>query len=68
MYSLISPLGTDMHHPSSGVYGWTTLLSNFTEEAIFEALKNKQTSIIYSAIPSPYSAGFYLCSRSLNVC
>eukprot|EP01114_Cavostelium_apophysatum_P000824 TRINITY_DN10726_c0_g1_i1.p1 TRINITY_DN10726_c0_g1~~TRINITY_DN10726_c0_g1_i1.p1 ORF type:complete len:404 (-),score=91.11 TRINITY_DN10726_c0_g1_i1:2-1213(-) len=47
--------GTDMHTPGA-VYGWTTLLSNFTEEAIFEALVAKQTSIIYSAIPSPHSA------------
>jgi len=49
--------GTDMHTPSSGVNGWTTLiLDDFSEEAIFEALKQKKTSIIYNAIPSPYSA------------
>lgn len=47
-----------MHTPG-GVNGWTTLLANFTEEDIFEALKNKQTSIIYSAISSPYSTGFF---------
>lgn len=48
--------GTDMHNPSRGVNGWTTLISNFTEEAIMEALKQKKTSVIYSAIDSPYGA------------
>jgi len=49
--------GTDMHRPDGGVNGWTTLIpSNFSEEAIFEALKSKQTSFLYNAIASPYSA------------
>jgi len=48
--------GTDMHTPMRGVNGWTTLISNFSEDAIFAALKAKNTSIIYNAIDSPYGA------------
>ncbi|NVM46327.1 MAG: CehA/McbA family metallohydrolase [Candidatus Lokiarchaeota archaeon] len=48
--------GTDMHSPvkllSGGVHGWTLLkLKEFTEEALLEELKKKQTKILYSEKP-----------------
>jgi len=55
-YSVGIITGTDMHHPGE-VYGWTAMKpENFTEEAIFQALKEKATSLLYSAISSPYSS------------
>jgi len=48
--------GTDMHRPdkllSGGVHGWTLLnLKEFTEEALLEELKKKQTKILHSEKP-----------------
>jgi hypothetical protein len=48
--------GTDMHSPdglvSGGVHGWTCLnLKEYTEEALMEELRKKNTSIIYSETP-----------------
>ncbi len=45
--------GTDMHSPGT-VHGWTQLsVPAFTEEAIFAALKARNTSIIYNNTGSP---------------
>jgi len=48
--------GTDMHKPdgllSGGVHGWTLLnLKEFTEEALLEELRKKETKILYSEKP-----------------
>jgi len=48
--------GTDMHAPdglaSGGVHGWTLLnLIEFTEDALIEELRKKQTNFIYSKTP-----------------
>lgn len=41
--------GTDMHFPDS-IFGWTILnTTEFTEEAIFQQLVNRQTQIIFNA-------------------
>jgi len=48
---------SDMHRPNYGTFGWTAMIpENFSEEAIFQALKEKNTSLIYNAIESPYYA------------
>jgi predicted metal-dependent phosphoesterase TrpH len=45
--------GTDVHSPDK-VKGWTGLnLTEFTEEAVMTALKNKATAIFFSEIGSP---------------
>ena len=45
---------TDMHEPEP-VYSWTTLnVSEFSEEAIFNELKEKRTGFIYDGSASPY--------------
>jgi hypothetical protein len=48
--------GTDMHKPDGllggGVHGWTLLnIKDFTEEALLEELRAKNTQIIYSKEP-----------------
>lgn len=48
--------GTDMHKPDDlaggGVHGWTLMnINEFSEEALLEELRKKQTDIIYSKIP-----------------
>ena len=48
--------GTDMHRPdglmSGGVHGWTLMnVTEFSEKALMEELKNKNTEIIYSKKP-----------------
>lgn len=48
--------GTDMHTPDGliggGVHGWTLMnLKEFTEEALLEELRKKNTNIVYSKIP-----------------
>jgi len=53
-HGLVIITGSDMHHPDMPVNGWTTLKpKNFSEEAIFEELVARRTSVIYSAIQSP---------------
>jgi hypothetical protein len=50
-------IGTDMHAPSRGVNGWTTIIAkNFSEEAVWQELKERRTSFIYNATDSPYKA------------
>ncbi len=39
-------VGTDMHSPQRGVNGWTTIIANFTEEAILDQLIKRRTSVI----------------------
>jgi hypothetical protein len=48
--------GTDIHSPnglaSGGVHGWTLLnINKFTEDALLEELRKKQTKILYSETP-----------------
>jgi histidinol phosphatase-like PHP family hydrolase len=48
--------GTDMHKPDGlaggGVHGWTLMnIKEFTEEALMEELRKKNTNIIYSKTP-----------------
>jgi len=46
--------GTDMHRPNITVYSWTVLnIQDYTEESIFNALKNRKTSFLYSLNPDP---------------
>jgi hypothetical protein len=54
--------GTDSHGPDT-TYTWNAMNVEFTEEAIFEALRKKETTVLYNAsglqsyatpIPNPY--------------
>jgi hypothetical protein len=48
--------GTDMHYPGK-VYGWTQLnVKGFSEDAVFQALKDKKTNIVFNPAGSPYLA------------
>ncbi len=45
---------TDMHEPEP-VYAWTTLnVSEFSEQSIFNELKEKRTDFIYDSFGAPY--------------
>lgn len=50
--------GTDMHRPDDldggGVHGWTQLnVTDFTEEAIMDQLRDHNTTVIYTETPYP---------------
>ena len=49
--------GTDMHIPTTTVHGWTLLSpETFSEDGIFNTIKQKNTTIIYDYHGAPYSA------------
>jgi hypothetical protein len=50
--------GTDLHDPvEDGTHGWTVLEpAEFTEDAIFTALKARDTEILYNETGVPYTA------------
>ncbi|MCG3220927.1 MAG: PHP domain-containing protein [Candidatus Heimdallarchaeota archaeon] len=54
---------TDMHEPEP-VYAWTTLnVSEFSEQAIFDELKEKRTGYIYDSFGAPYDVEHKLNNR-----